>query len=131
MVPGRIRGAIPIASKVRDELETLLDARFFEGTPFDCIGVIIRIGGKTDLSPEYQPIEQGELPVAVELPMIRLSKANSDELAGIIKWALLETLVAIAEKYRLPSSRLLSERQKESVKQHAVSQSLVADEYLN
>ena len=132
LVPGRIRGAIPVSSKVRDELEALLDAKFFEGAAFDGIGIIIRVGRKTNLSPEYQPIEQHELPVAIELPMSRLSKAKGDELASIFRWALLEALLAVAEKYKLPTSRLLAKKQKDLGSDKPAGGNLqTADEYLN
>src|SRR6267378_3764286 len=89
-VRGRIRGVIPIASKARDEVEALLDDEFFEAAPFDSIGIIIRAGEKTKISPEYQRITQGELPVAIELRMETLRKAGGEELAIILRWALLE-----------------------------------------
>jgi AraC-like DNA-binding protein len=112
LVRGRVKGDIPIASMVRDEVEALLDSEFFEDAPFDSIGLIIRYGSKTNLSPEYQPIENGELPVAIEVSMESLRKAKNDELARIFRWALLEALLAIAEKYRLHDARLLTEKQK-------------------
>lgn len=131
LVRGRVKDDISTASKVRDEIEAMLDPEFFRGAPFDSIGVIIRYGSRTDLSPEYQRIEQGELPVAVELTMETLRKAKGDELARIFRWALVETLLAIAEKYRLPNARLLAEKQKDSGNQRADVSLEIPDRYLN
>jgi len=107
LVRGRVKHDISIASKVRDQVEAILDAEFFEGAPFDTIGVIIRYGSKTELRPEYQPIELGELPVAVEIDMQDLRKIEEDELERVFRGALLEALLAISEKYKLPKTKLL------------------------
>ena len=131
LVPGRLRNCIPIGSRVRDEVELLLDSDFFSSAPFDRVGVIIRVGQRTDLTPEYEPIYQGELPIAVEVSMGTIRKAKDDELARIIRRALLEALLGIAEKYRLPNNRLLTEKQKDLEDELPSTQSDALDKYLH
>ena len=117
LVPGRVKDDIRILTEVRAEVEMLLDRQFFANAPFECIGVAIRYGTSTNLSPEYQPVAHDELPVAVELPMNQLRRAGAskdDELSRIFKSALLETLLSIAKRYNLPNHRLLAAKEESS-----------------
>jgi hypothetical protein len=112
LVPGRVARDIETASTVRDEVETLLGSEFFDKAPFDSVGLVIRYGVNTNLSPEYERIERGELPLAVEFSMNRLRKAKGDELYLIFKWILIEALLAVCEKYNLQCSKLVAEKLK-------------------
>lgn len=116
LVPGRVRGDIAAGSRARDEVEVLLEPEFFENAPFDQVGVILRYGERTSLKPEYDRVETHdgirELPIAVELEMSVLRKANPEEVFAIFRQALLDALTAVADKYGLQADRLRDERSK-------------------
>ena len=112
LVRGRIKNAIPVMSKARDEIEPRLDGEFFEGAPFETISLIVRVGERTNLTPKYQRTVPGELAVAVELRMDVLRMADDEELGLISKWAFLEALLSVAKKYNRPTAKLIREREK-------------------
>jgi hypothetical protein len=64
--------------------------------------LIIRYGAEEDLSPEYQRIKSGALDIAVELEMAVLRKAQPEEVYRRFRHAILEAVIAVAEKYGLP-----------------------------
>jgi immunity protein 39 of polymorphic toxin system len=114
LVRGRVRGDLAALTRVKDELEALLVPEFFENAPFQRVGVIIRYGKRTSLQPEYQRIGtfEGirELPVAIEVEMDRLRRMEPEEVYAIFRQAVLDLLIAIAEKYGLRSERLREAR---------------------
>jgi hypothetical protein len=87
---------------------------FFDKAPFDQISLITRYGEKTDLAPEYQRIVKSdglrELPIAIVLNLSVLRKASPEDLHQIFRQAMLDALIAVAEKYGLRSERLQEER---------------------
>ena len=113
-VPGRVRGGLAALSRVKDEVESLLVPEYFEGAPFDRVGVIFRLGERTRLQPHYERIGvfEGvrELPIAVELQLNRLRRIKEEEVFDIYRQALLDALIAVAEKYGLAAGRLREAR---------------------
>lgn len=114
LVMGRVRGDLSILAQLSEELESLLGEQFFLDAPFNQIGIAIRYGEKTNLRPDYDPIlEEGgvrELPIAIEVEMAILRRKNSETVYPIIKQALLDGLIAVAERYALNGERLRQER---------------------
>lgn len=107
LVPGRIRGDIPAASRAQAEVESLIPEDFFDQAPFRQIGVIIRYGSGTDLALEYQQLHEQELPVAVQVDMQTLRKAEGEGLHLKYRQILLSILVSIGQKFSLPHESLL------------------------
>lgn len=69
LIKGRVRDAGLVMQEVCNDLEPLLkEIGFLNNAPFETISMIIRFGEKTDLTPDYAPINTrySELPVAVE-----------------------------------------------------------------
>ncbi len=92
---------------VRDELDSVLaEAGWFPSAPFKYVSLIIRYGLKTELNPEFQRIikKYGELPIAVELKMedMRAVHCDRNKLEELFKYATVEALLAVAERYALP-----------------------------
>ena len=115
LVPGRVHGSIPAATRARDEVEALLPPSFLDGAPFQQIALIIRYGEEHDLRPEYQRIKSGALDIAVELEMAVLRKAQPDEVFRRFRHAILEAVIAVAEKYDLPHQELYEARAQSEV----------------
>src|SRR5206468_4210294 len=115
LIPGRSvwQWSVPSVS-ARDKLEAITEPAFFEAAPFDEINVIIRCGETTRLAPQYKRIVTAdglrELPIIVELEMGTLENREPDEVELILRQALLDALLAIAAKYKLPADRLREER---------------------
>jgi hypothetical protein len=93
--------------EICDELEPVLqEVGYTETAPFATASLVFRFGNHTSLAPEYSPIDRrhGELPVAVELCMDELQKADRQELKRLLMCATLKTLIDIGEKNRLPTA---------------------------
>ena len=110
LVVGRVRDDIPAAMRARDDVEGLLPPSFFEGARFQQVALIIRYGEEHNLRPEYQRIKSGALDIAVELEMAVLRKAQPEEVYRRFRHAILEAMIAVAEKYGLPRQELYKAR---------------------
>lgn len=98
--------------EICQELNPILGAGFFAGAPFTWVGLIIRYGSVTQTDPEYDRIDKkdGELPIAIELPMERLQKMGREELKRTFMLATLDALVHVGKKYSLPAEALIAMR---------------------
>ena len=108
-VPGRVRHAIWAANEVRNQLEeVLISENFFEGAPFNWVGLILRYGLANSDEPEYQPInkEHGDLPITMELDIGDLLNAEKEEVKRIFYVATLKALVHVGERHCLPRAAL-------------------------
>lgn len=113
LVRGRIRDSVQIGSRVQEKVESLLlEQGFFQSAPFDCIGLILRIGEQLVIEPKYQSVNQaGELPISIELDMKQLRAVSSVEVERIYTWATLEALLHVASTFDLPCELLRRERE--------------------
>lgn len=109
LIKGRVREAGPVMKEICDDLEPLLnEIGFVDNAPFNTISMIIRFGGKTDLNPDYKPINKnfGELPVAIEMELSGLRVASRDVVKNAFMMAVVDILLDVAKKYSLPSKQL-------------------------
>jgi hypothetical protein len=114
LVMGRVRNEAVLDS-VRDELEkVIIESGWFPSAPFTFISLIIRYGIKNQLQPEFQRISRKykDLPISIELSMedVLALHRNTDKLKALFGQAVLEALIAVAEKYRLPKQNLVAHR---------------------
>lgn len=109
-VPGRVRGDIEAGTRARDEVESLIESDFFEGVPFSQVSLVVHYGNRVSLTPEYEPIGRtdGFLRISVDLEMSTVKKARGEELREILRQALIEALIAVAQKYNRPCGPLLA-----------------------
>jgi hypothetical protein len=96
---------------VRDELESVLEASaWFPSAPFKSIGLIIRFGINTNLTPIFQGIHKlsGELQVGVELDMAQLRSTHREpgKLESMVRDAICEVLCSVAAKYEFSKHAL-------------------------
>lgn len=91
-------------------MEALLPPTFLEGAPFQRLDLILRYGEEQNLCPEYQRMKSEVLDLAVELEMAVLRKAKRDEVYRHFRHALVEGVLAVAEKYDLPREELYAAR---------------------
>lgn len=106
---GRVRDAGLAMQEICYDLEPLLnEISFVDNAPFKTVSMIIRFGDKTDLNPNYEPINkrQSELPVAVEMELASLRVANKDDVKSAFAKATIDVLIDVAKKYNLPSEPL-------------------------
>lgn len=114
LVPGRVRGDIPAASAVKEEIDSLLSDSFFQNAPFKRIGLMIRYGTKTDLEPKYHALHKDELPITVEVEMSEIRKFRGDALVEAFREIVLEALIRVAARYGLSAEKLISLRDRTS-----------------
>lgn len=115
-VPGRVRGDALALGAVRDELERALrNDGWPVVAPFRWVGLIIRYGSHWNLAPEFQRINKkhGDLPIAIEIPMAEVHRAPVVELERIFRYASVAALLAVAEKFKLPSEAIERHRSSE------------------
>ena len=96
-------------ANVRDELESAIKSSdFISEAPFYWIGIILRLGLKNDKVPEYSKISKryGDLPIAIEIDVNRLLGKSEEELRSVYRSVVLEVLLHVGERYRLPISAL-------------------------
>ena len=109
LTKAKIRGDIPVATEVRDELEQLLiRSSYLEGAPFRWVGVMLRYGLKNEDKPEYDKIDEkdGELPLAIEIDTNELIGADRERLKCVFTAATLRALIDAGHKYGLSTSVL-------------------------
>jgi len=111
LVKGKVRDSIPTMTAVRDEFESVLSrSAWFPSAPFKSIGLIIRYATKRNLKPEFLRIHRpsGELEIAVELSMEELRGAHKEQgkLESLVRIAISEALLGVAEKYELPKDEI-------------------------
>ncbi len=109
LIKGRVREAGLAMKEICDDLEPLLkEIGFVDNAPFNTVSMIIRFGEKTDLTPDYEPINKRhcELPVAVEMELSGLRVASKDIVKSAFVKATIDVLLDVAKKYDLPSEPL-------------------------
>lgn len=109
LIKGRVREAGLAMKEICDDLEPLLkEIGFVDNAPFNTVSMIIRFGEKTDLTPDYEPINKrhSELPVAVEMELSGLRVASKDVVKSAFVKAAIDVLLDVAKKYDLPSEPL-------------------------
>lgn len=109
LIKGRVREAGLAMKEICDDLEPLLkEIGFVDNAPFKTVSMIIRFGEKTDLTPDYEPINKrhSELPVAVEMELSALRVASKDVVKSAFVKATIDVLIDVAKKYDLPSEPL-------------------------
>ena len=109
LIKGRVREAGPAMQEICNELEPILkQAGFIDNAPFNTVSLIIRFGEKTDLTPDYEPINKrhSELPIAVEMELSELRLASREVVKNAFMQATIEVLIDIAKKYQLPEPQL-------------------------
>ena len=114
LVPGKVRNDVGAGTAARDLVEPLLvEDGWFEAAPFATVGLIIRYGERSQLEPTYQRIRgtHRELPISIELPMKALQRADAEQLTRIFAAAMIEALLSVAAKYRLPDARLREKKE--------------------
>lgn len=111
LVQGEVPDDISAGTQARDEVTELLGPEYFEGAPFQQIGVIIRYGEHTNLGLEYVRLQakQSYLDISVRVEMALLQRAaDSGDLVALFRQALIEALIAVAWKYERPCEPLLA-----------------------
>jgi len=109
LVKGRVREAGLAMKEICDEMEPMLkEIGFVNDAPFKTVNLIIRFGEKTDLTPDYGPIDKrhSELPVAVEMELASLRVASKDVVKSAFVKATIDVLIDVAKRYDLPSQPL-------------------------
>ncbi|HBV20919.1 MAG TPA: hypothetical protein DEF07_04265 [Nitrosomonas sp.] len=109
LVKGRVKESGLVMKEICDELEPMLqEIGFVDNAPFKTVSMIIRFGEKTDLTPDYDPINKrySELPVAVEMELASLRIASKETLKNAFVKATIDVLIDIARKYNLPCESL-------------------------
>lgn len=109
LIKGRVREAGLAMKEICDDLEPLLkEIGFVDNAPFNTVSMIIRFGEKTDITPDYEPINKrhSELPVAVEMELSGLRVASKDVVKSAFIKATIDVLLDVAKKYDLPSEPL-------------------------
>lgn len=109
MIKGRVKEAGIAMQEICYELEPLLkEVGFVDNAPFKTVSMIIRFGEKTDLTPDYDPINKrhSELPVAVEMELAGLRMASKDVVKSAFVKATIDVLIDVAKKYDLPFEAL-------------------------
>ncbi|KZN34360.1 hypothetical protein N480_22415 [Pseudoalteromonas luteoviolacea S2607] len=109
LIKGRVREAGLAMQEICDDLEPLLnEIGYVDNAPFKTVSMIIRFGEKTDLTPDYDPINKrhSELPVAVEMELASLRVASKDVVKSTFVKATIDVLIDVAKKYDLPSEPL-------------------------
>lgn len=109
LIKGRVKEAGLVMKEICDDLEPLLqEIGFVSSAPFKTVSMIIRFGDKTDLTPDYEPINQrhSELPVAVEIELSSLRLASRDVVRNAFVKATIDVLLDVAKKYGLPFEML-------------------------
>lgn len=109
MIKGRVREAGLAMQEICNDLEPLLkEMGFVDNAPFKTVSMVIRFGEKTDLTPDYDPINKrySELPVAVEMELAGLRVASKDVVKSAFVKATINVLIDVAKKYNLPSEPL-------------------------
>jgi hypothetical protein len=109
-VMGNVRNDIPVALEVIDELEKEVDKAYFEQAPFNTVEIIIEYGDNENfLSHVGRIVKKEILPVTAELKMEELIKMNKEQLYQKFKYTLLNTLLAVGKKYKLPTDSITSQ----------------------
>ena len=109
MIKGRVREAGLAMQEICNDLEPLLkEIGFVDNAPFKTVSMVIRFGEKTDLTPDYDPINKrySELPVAVEMELAGLRVASKDVVKSAFVKATIDVLIDVAKKYALPCEPL-------------------------
>ena len=109
LIKGRVKEAGLAMKEICDDLEPLLkEIGFVDNAPFKTVSMIIRFGEKTDLTPDYEPVNKrhSELPVAVEMELSGLRVASKDVVKSAFVKATVDVLLDVAKKYGLPSEQL-------------------------
>jgi hypothetical protein len=109
LIKGRVREAGLAMKEICDDLNPFLkEIGFVDNAPFKTVSMIIRFGEKTDLTPDYEPINKrySELPVAVEMELSGLRVASKDVVKSAFVKATIGVLLDVAKKYDLPSEPL-------------------------
>ena len=102
---------MPALNEIRDELETVITVSgWFPNDHFRWVGLIIRYGIKAEEHPHFHPIDKkdGELPIALEVDTHHLLGIHKDPvlLKAFLKSVTIQSLLAVARKYRLPMQAL-------------------------
>jgi len=109
LIKGRVREAGLAMKEICDELEPFLnEIGFVDDAPFKTVSLIVRFGEKTDLTPDYDPINKrhSELPVAVEMELAGLRTASKEVVKNAFVTATIDVLIDVAKKYGLPDRQL-------------------------
>lgn len=109
LVKGRVREAGLVMQKICNELEPFLkEIGFVDNAPFKTVSMIIRFGEKTNLNPEYEPINKrhSELPVSVEFKLSSLCTASKEAVKNAFVKATIDVLADVAHRYNLPADQL-------------------------
>ena len=113
LIAGDPRAGIKPAVVINDEADALLKTtRTLAAAPFRWVGLIIRLGTRICLTPEYQPINRkhGDLPIAVEIPMSEVDGRDYAHVYNILAVATYEALLHVAAKYGLPDTEISAKR---------------------
>jgi len=124
LTKAKVRGDIPVATEVRDELERLMiESGYLDGAPFKWVGVILRYGLKNDTKPEYEKINEkdGDLPLSIEIDTNQMVDADRGSLKRLFTAATLNALIDAGHKFHLQTSAL--EKERESLTRHRVKSS--------
>ena len=111
LIKGRVREAGLAMKEICDELEPFLnEIGYVNEAPFKTVSLIVRFGEKTDLKPDYDPINKrySELPVAVEMELASLRTASKEVVKNTFVIATIDVLIDVAKKYGLPAQQLES-----------------------
>lgn len=114
IVPGKVRRAAMAAQDVAATINPLIThGSLLKGAPFSCISLVLVFGREDADTPTYKEIgEEGELPLAIELDMVKLQRATGSELRDRFLFSTLCALMHTGKKYGLDTEgieRLLQE----------------------
>lgn len=92
-----------------DEIgKVLVDSTFFSEAPFSWISLIIRNGLENKTTPIFGRISKkyGDLPISVEVDAHALLDAETETVKAIYRFATIDALIEVADKYHLPKEAL-------------------------
>jgi hypothetical protein len=118
LVFGRMRNAGKAWVKIEESLDPLIrNNNLFKESPFLYVQLIFRYGIKNELKLEFKRINKkyGDLGISLELDMEILmwaDKNNLELLHDIFMVSVLEALIQVAKKYKLPDELFIKERAK-------------------
>lgn len=120
LVAGEVPRDIEAGSYAQDQVEGMLGSEYFEGAAFQRVSVILRYGNHTNVGLEYEHLnrEQGCLDISVRVDMKALQQLEHDGLVAVFRQALIEALIAVAQRYSRPCERLLAASRPEAILRH-------------
>src|SRR4051812_25466588 len=106
---GRTRRTDEIVRQAVTGVERFVTAEWLAGAPFHGISLQLQAGRSSHLGRAGWEVRDGWLELSPQFDVQRVKWFKLDYLPQVFRLMLLEVLVAIADRYRLPSNELRAE----------------------